>query len=88
MPAAFADPSPEQEIQYAATAVQRRHVAAERAREVEHPLKMQAAKDAYRADFLAHGGRRAIAIPGAMGITTTGMPSKMIAAVMAGSQGK
>jgi hypothetical protein len=80
-----ANPSAEQEQQHAASLVQRTHAAAERTRAAEYPLKMQAAKDAYRADHAMNANRRVIKVPGAMGINTTGLPSLMVRAVLDGN---
>ncbi|GMK53740.1 hypothetical protein CspeluHIS016_0103260 [Cutaneotrichosporon spelunceum] len=73
----------EQEQQYAASLVARTKAVAARA--AEYPLKMQAAKDAYRADHAINGQRRAINVQGAMGIQTAGLPSRMVQAVLAGN---
>ncbi|BEJ14022.1 hypothetical protein CspHIS471_0311960 [Cutaneotrichosporon sp. HIS471] len=74
----------EQEQQHAASLVARTKAATERARAAEYPLKMQAAKDAYRADHAINGQRRVINIQGAMGIQTLGLASRMFKAVLDG----
>lgn len=45
--------SPEQKSQYAASTVNRKREAAERAKGWAHPLNLQEAKDAYRADSVS-----------------------------------
>ncbi|BEI83188.1 hypothetical protein CcaverHIS002_0310560 [Cutaneotrichosporon cavernicola] len=74
----------EQEQQHAASLVARTKAATDRARAAEYPLKMQAAKDAYRADHAINGQRRVINVQGAMGIQTLGLASRMVKAVLNG----
>lgn len=77
-----ADPRPEQEEQYAASKAAREAAAAERGKGCQHPLNLQEAKDAYRAYRAECDG--GIMVEGGMGIVTTGMPSRMVAAVLEG----
>lgn len=65
--------SPEQKSQYAAATVKRKHEAAERAKGWAHPLNLQEAKDAYRADSVSVGLERAVCClhHGSCGVTGT-----------------
>ncbi|WVW85473.1 hypothetical protein I302_107511 [Kwoniella bestiolae CBS 10118] len=71
--------TPEQEKEYAASKGQREAERKKREEWRKNPVNLQEAKDIYKVDSMQP---RTIAVPGAMGIQTSGKPSEVAAALL------